>query len=52
METFEERSSTFCGSTAYVPPEILENNPYRVHWGYIKRPQKLGDIVDNLYKDR
>jgi len=52
METFEERSSTFCGSTAYVPPEILENNPYRVHWGYIKRPQKLGDIDDNLYKDR
>ncbi|CAG5088678.1 Oidioi.mRNA.OKI2018_I69.PAR.g11929.t1.cds [Oikopleura dioica] len=24
----QTRSSTFCGSTAYVPPEILENTPY------------------------
>jgi serine kinase len=29
METESERSLTYCGSTAYVPPEILENNPYR-----------------------
>lgn len=25
----DSRSTTFCGSTAYVPPEILENTPYQ-----------------------
>ena len=24
-----ERSTTFCGSFAYVPPEVLSNEPYR-----------------------
>ena len=28
MNSNFERSSTFCGSTAYVSPEILENFPY------------------------
>ena len=25
----DERSTTFCGSFAYVPPEVLSNEPYR-----------------------